>query len=364
MKRFFILAAAVAATVACSKSEVNEINPQDPDVITFSPYAGAITKAADATKQNMGTVGIGIYAYENTIADSPMFINNDNATSTDGTTWSTKLSHYWPVTTTIINFYGYYPYLTGATLSGTGVITNYPQIPQSAAKQVDVMVSAEVSQSSGKVCFDMSHALSAIDFNISVEDAAGVEVVINSFAIEGVKTQHAGLDLGSGEFVMPTPEEGLTFDKDYTYGTTATFVTPLVVDAGTPSVNLSTQVGLSNATKADGMFMILPQQLTYWDKTSPTTAATEGARVRMIYTLKRNGTELLTNVDAAFAIPCSNTWEAGKKYLYTLTFEDDSNGGYDPFDGTELLAGQDIEFAVCNIVDWVTVPGAVEIADL
>ncbi len=357
------MAAAVAATVACSKSEVNEINPQDPDVITFSPYAGAITKAADATKQNMGKVGIGIYAYETSIADSPMFIMNDNATSIDGATWSTKLSHYWPVSETTINFYGYYPYFSGATLSSAGVITNYPQIKQSAATQVDVMVSEKVSQSSEKVCFKMSHALSAIDFNINVEDEAGVEVIINSFSLEGVKTQHAGLDLVSGEFVPATSEE-VKLETDYTYGPTAIFVAPLTVDANTPSVNLSTKVGLSSKTNADGSFMILPQTFTSWKTTTPEIADLVGARVVMNYTLKRNGTELLENVDAAFPIPDKYSWEAGKKYLYTLSFMNDSNGGHDLDDGTELLAGQDIVFDVCTIDDWDDSPNDVEIADL
>ncbi len=362
MKRLFILAAAVAATVACSKSEVNDINPLDPDVISFSPYAGAITKAVDATKENMGSVGIGIYAYETSIADSPMFISNDNATSTDGSSWSTKLTHYWPVTETTINFYGYYPYLSTATLSSAGVITNYTQIPQSAASQVDIMVSDIESQSSGTVCFNMYHALSAIDFNISVEDEDGVEVVVNSFAIEGVKTQHAGLDLVNRGFTMPTTAETLALETKYTYGTTKAFATALTVDATASSVDLSTQTGLSNNSTADGMYMLLPQTLTSWNTSTPTVA---GARVVMNYTLKRNGTELLEDVDAAFPIPSTNEWKAGVKYLYTLTFKDNSNGGYDPDDGTELLAGQEIEFTVCTIDDWDTVSASdVEIVDL
>lgn len=112
--------------------------------------------------------------------------------------------------------------------------------------------------------------------------------------------------------------------------------------------------------------MLIPQTLTPWSPTGdPDNVAREAYLSVLIQITTADGAQVYpfpsdTKKDengqkrqyAWASIPLSGTWEAGKKYVYTLDF---SNGaGYvdpdDPIPGKSVL-GDPIKFSV-NVTDW------------
>ncbi len=111
-----------------------------------------------------------------------------------------------------------------------------------------------------------------------------------------------------------------------------------------------------------GNAMLIPQTLTPWSPINdPDNVAREaylGVYVRIttadgdvVYPFHGD-----TRTYGWVAIPLDGTWEAGKRYVYTLDFT--LGAGYtdpdDPNPGTPVLQG-DIKFTV-NVEDWVNTP--------
>ena len=90
---------------------------------------------------------------------------------------------------------------------------------------------------------------------------------------------------------------------------------------------------------------MLPQALTAWSPESDAqrkaggmdAAPATGAYLKIRATLKKDGVTLLNNTDPVY-IPIGDTWERGKKYIYTIEFN-----------GTGALTP--ITFSV-TAVDW------------
>ena len=108
--------------------------------------------------------------------------------------------------------------------------------------------------------------------------------------------------------------------------------------------------------------MVIPQQLTAWDPTNPTST---GAYIGVLVNIKVKATEngnftaqAYPAVKDAFdwvAIPIDTKWEAGKRYSYTLDFSE--GAGYVAPDLTDnnntpgTRIGNDIEFDV-TVGNW------------
>ena len=223
----------------------------------------------------------------------------------------------------------------------------------------------------GDVPLNFQHALSQIVFkgklpaNGMVTEVEIAEISLGNIPSEGSLTfTSAGAFYGGNATITPTASTEAVFSldagdlEDANWGVGGTNDTYSNATAGT-AFDLTIS---NNATKKNAWFM-LPQALTAWeyraDPSAPATAADKaklkagglwngvdanvepasGAYMKVRATLKKNGVTILGNAESdAVYIPIGDTWERGKKYIYTIEFN-----------GTGALTP--ITFSV-TAVDW------------
>lgn len=258
--------------------------------------------------------------------------------------------HYWP--TGYLNFYAVSPLpaknaadgylLNGSTLAYT--------VPTENAKQIDLMHAYTGNQqkenvTDGKAALQFGHLLSQIVFKAKSKSNT-LNVEIKSITIHNVKNGF------TFDISKETPTLSLSDNRsNYAVGLAS------AVTAKSDGVTV-------DATDANGALLLAPQPLTKWATTSdvPTTTSAADAAGQSYITAEVkitsvNGTNTtyLLGTSSEYAntnIPFGATWEAGKKYTYTLVFGDkDSNnggGGLDD-DGKDQLVP--IGFTV-TVSDW------------
>ena len=200
---------------------------------------------------------------------------------------------------------------------------NNPQSP-------DVMYAVAEGQkkSSGKVKLSFKHILSRIAFQAMTNDP-NLEVEINEIKLCNVKY--------SGTFTLPAANTAPA-TKDWEVDFPAMGSHPFTVFAGANITVNSTTVAseISNNTP----MTVIPQQLTAW-QTNATTAKTieeadndKQCYLRIYCKIKvKNEYKIgdASKYDYIY-VPFGDTWEPGKRYVYTLIF----GGGYDK-DGKAIL---------------------------
>ncbi|MFR9534673.1 MAG: fimbrillin family protein [Rikenellaceae bacterium] len=387
MKKVLLFAFAVAAMASCAKTEVVDINLDDPNIIGFSTYVGA-TRADVTSASIIEGSGVGVYAAVNgtdITADSPTFhipnakltgVGTDNTNTVapeDGfgvaadSQWSTSTSYYWPVANAL-DFYAYYPFVgtDGVTAFDT---TGYVNDTSSAKGEWEIAATADAQEDylagivtnktvdDGTVMLDLDHLLSKVDFQVGVQSensSAILAVTINSIKLEGIENQHQGLDLSVPELKAASTA---SYNGAYTYAAAADPTAAeanIVLAQTTTSVlysvdnNILTDAGRFNASnnEVDGYVAAGTTNSTssYADINSGT--ATTGAesfkllpqtllasstlnssspfqRVTLNYSITQNGYDIVGSGDI--------------KYKYTVVFW--SNTGAETTSG--LTAGTD-----------------------
>lgn len=113
MKKIFVFAAMMAAFISCEKNSEGPVTPPDPQPEEKLPVNIALsvaTKATDAAYESGDKVGI-YMSYEDALASSNNYLDNQCFTLTDGS-WVSSEEIYWADHTTTADFYCYYPYGT------------------------------------------------------------------------------------------------------------------------------------------------------------------------------------------------------------------------------------------------------------
>ena len=106
-------------------------------------------------------------------------------------------------------------------------------------------------------------------------------------------------------------------------------------------------------TNYNKTLMLIPQTRTAWTPATAKSAfaQTAGAYLTIKCKIQNIALETATEPSATdiyiwddgkggtkeLAIPLDVNWEAGKKYIYTITFNGKGSGGYDPDNGGEVL---------------------------
>lgn len=200
---------------------------------------------------------------------------------------------------------------------------NNPQSP-------DIMYAVAEGQkkSSGKVKLSFKHILSRIAFQAMTNDP-NLEVVINEIKLYNVKY--------SGTFTLPAANTAPA-TKDWEVVIPAMGSQPFTVFAGENITVNSTTVASDISNKKP--MTVIPQQLTAW-QTNATTAKTieeadndKQCYLRIYCKIKvKNEYKIgdASKYDYIY-VPFGDTWEPGKRYVYTLIF----GGGYDK-DGKAIL---------------------------
>lgn len=345
MKKILIAVAAISVALAsCSKNEDGGTNPGNPNKISFANYNDKFTRAAVLDGTALKAQGFNVIANIVGNTDLTSFMPNVPITFSGGV-WSSATDYFWPGNNVAVDFYAY---SSSQTLTPTAAGLVSPVIAATAAAQDDIIVSEKESQASGTVSFTFNHVLSKVNFKVVCGE--GVEVVINSFAIQGVADASASLDLTTGNFA--TPSAGAARTDLYTYGSGSPF--PLTIAA--------TDAGGKLLDGTAGAFMLLPQTGITGYVPNPSSPATgDGARIMISYKMKIDGVTIVENLttpgdfrDAFFPLP-DGSWDKGKSYLYTLTFAKGSGGGVDPDTEEPIIEGNGkILFDVAIVNGWDT----------
>ena len=202
-------------------------------------------------------------------------VNNETASySTANNIWQTSATHYWPGTSSTVNFYAYYPTSISSSITHTAgsVPTLSYIVPDNAADQIDILTSSKTGvagDSYNQILVNFKHILAAVNFQVGSNGLPSG--TISSITISGIKN--------SGTY---------TFGSGWTLNSGATTF------KSSPSTAINGTSGEGVSTGAYTLIMI-PQVFN-----------------NAIVTLKySNGTIFNTTI--------SGTWTANSTYIYQLS---------------------------------------------
>ena len=244
---------------------------------------------------------------------------------------------YWP--NEAMKFYAITP-STNANYSYTSSNGNFCYtVPTDNSQQIDLMHAYAANQTKttnkGVVNLQFQHALSQVVFK-AITKSSNLNVEIQSIKIHNVQSKLYVSLISDWSFL-----QSYSPYANYSLGM-----------GGTKTVAVTDASNAVNLTTADGALMLAPQTLSGWtDKTS--TTAVDAAHqcyieiVCKITSKTSSGTVYLLGSPTAYDstyFPLSGTWEAGKRYVYTLQF-----GGGKDADGNDRFSP--ISFSV-KVSDW------------
>lgn len=322
------MATVLVAMSSCMEDEVLERNQGN--ALAFRPSIDkALSRSGDENVTDLSKlqkfkVTATIDGQSNYFTD--MMVNK----TPTGDAWTTAATYYWPKYD--LGFYAYAPTdISGVSISDAGKkITGF-----TPGKNVDNQVDLLVAYNTGNrrnnetqgVELNFKHALSQIDVQAKCSNP-NIEIVVKSISFVNVKKK--------GDFTYPA-------DITSTNNTLANCWNPSseVSDAAYykasfgqgQEVTLGTDPKSINPSKNN--FMLIPQKLTKWDKTSAANGAYIAVLCRISSKDGKTKTqlypELTSNGDNAekfgsIIVPIGTNWEAGKKYTYTLNFCGEGGG--------------------------------------
>ncbi|MDR0295596.1 MAG: fimbrillin family protein [Prevotellaceae bacterium] len=339
MNNKMILGLMVTALIftSCSKDEVSNVNPHNPNAIGFEVSTGK-TRASvnDLIALQNASGGFGVYATYRTPLEQ--FIIN-KAYKYNGSAWQwTDNDILWPTNESDypINFYAYYP-LSAIALSGTnGLSINYT-VAATPELQVDCLAASHtnvmVRPASCNINLAFKHTLSKIDFKI----VTGVETTVEVQSVAIRKVGDTGTFTFSGLRWATLPTAGNT---GYNYMKAP--VSPANIFAG--------QITAADIAGSSGSLMLMPQNLSLrpWDKTE-NGLTQDQSYIEVVYRMYEtdNLNDMVGYTDATehplyedlnsivtgslfvkVAYPLPTNWEMSKAYTYTIHLgTPESSGG-------------------------------------
>ncbi len=369
------MATVLVAMSSCMEDEVLERNQGN--ALAFRPSIDkALSRSGDGNVTDLSKlqkfkVTATIDGQSNYFTD--MMVNK----TPTGDAWTTAATYYWPKYD--LGFYAYAPTnIGGVSIDNTSKkITDF--VPdKDVNQQIDLLVAYNTgiraaNEASG-VELNFKHALSQIDVQAKCSNP-NIEIVVKSIRFVNVKTK--------GSFTYPaqttTAGNGTTLANCWALGNE-------VSSGADYKASFDQTVTLTNSPKSinpsNNNFMLIPQQLTKWEKTS----AANGAYIAVLCRISsKDGNtktqlypELASGGDNAakfgsIIVPIDTNWEAGKKYTYTLNFCGDGGGAgqvdpnpdttdpnVDPnpkpgSNGGDPVLGNPIKFTV-SVEEWVNTP--------
>ncbi|MDE7411732.1 MAG: fimbrillin family protein [Paramuribaculum sp.] len=337
---------------SCAEEEEPARIVTEEGAISFRP---ALSRATETTNANLSVMYV--TALEQG-TESDYFSNLEFKKGTEGFFSSTP-AYFWPGDDSPLTFYAYSPSMSelGAdvTIDGSKKVMENFSVPENIADQVDFITATATGKKSvnedAGVELTFSHQLSQIEIQAKSSNPAYTVKV-------------AGARIGRAEYIG-------TFDFATSTWTLDDWHDTAVYDVECDPVTLTENP--VSVMGASGNAMLLPQTLTPWSpKNDPDNVAREAYLSVLVNITTTDGAQVYpfvtdTKLDAngnkrtyAWATtPLTATWEAGKKYIYTLDF---TNGaGYvDPDDPTpgEPILGEPIKFTI-NVLPWVNTPGEI-----
>ncbi len=366
-KKFFFMAfPALAALVSCSNDEIVQLS--DGNAIKYQVSTGAISRAENVFCSNVLPEKFKVWANLNINGSTQPYIAGD-VVKHDGSAWNDETgTRYWPNTGTL----DFYAVVNGDNLNATSRTLSKFTVAEDVTDQKDLLYAVATGEikptsSTSSVILNFRHALSQIVFKARnknktmhiVVDGVGVGNLRNA-AVFTLPTTNT---TGNIAHAFPNPEKSLTSQGTWGIGEGAAVFkvsfnqTPVSYSSeGSAVTNLTDQTDHVEADFKNALLMLPTAQTTIpWAGTSKLAGIQEGTYISdisdgtfilvkiAIWNLadpdsgKQPGDVLLYGnkkgdgtVETRWAaVPAAFTWEQGKKYIYTLTF-DKGNGGLDP----------------------------------
>ncbi|MDE6812079.1 MAG: fimbrillin family protein, partial [Muribaculaceae bacterium] len=356
-----LIAAAVAALglTSCAEEEIpSSVSNHEVSGISFRPAMAGQTRASEVNNSNLSDI------YATTFMGDSLYFH-DVKFSKDNDGYFNSLKQYlWPGDTTTLTFYSYAPSLDelGAdiTINGKDLVLDTYVTPESIADQVDFITAKatgnkDANEATG-VPLTFSHRLAQVEVRAKSDNKQLV------YEVAGVRI---GRPQTTGTFDFNT--NTWTLDSWHETAVWTSSCTP--VKLGSTAVSIMGESG-------NGMF--IPQKLIPWSPVNdPDNVAREAYLSVLVRITTDDGVQLYPfpsdkQLDesgqkrkyAWASIPISDTWEQGKKYIYTLDFTDGA-GNVDPDDPTpgKPVLGDPIKFTV-NVENWVDTPVATPMTPL
>ena len=312
MKSSMALMAAMATLFAsCSNDEIR--NTASPVEIGFNTTLSGVTRTV---LDNSNFAQFKVTALNST--DGSAYFSDENV-SKDGNSWFTENHYYWP--DNALDFYAYAPTdLSNVTINQTTkqIIDFVPVY--NVENQQDIVVaigsgSKETNMENG-VHLNFKHELAQIEVKATNERPSTYNVDVLGVKLGRVKTKATMTfpSVAGNHATWTDPTEVMTYGIKYD-----------------EAITLSTEA--QSLMGGNDNWLMIPQSLTAWD-----TSKTEDQgfylsvllRItdksgNVIYPQPKEGQEQ-SEVYAYSAVPVSATWDAGKKYTYTLKFFKDNGG--------------------------------------
>lgn len=321
------MATVLVAMSSCMEDEVLERN-QGNALAFRASIDKALSRSGDGNVTDLGKLQE--FKVTATIAgQSNYFTNMLVSKASSGSTWNTQHTYYWPKYD--LGFYAYAPTnIGGVSINDAGKkITDFTP-DKDVNKQIDLLVAYNTGTRAANevpgVALNFKHALSQIDVQAKCSNP-NIEIVVKSIRFVNVKTK------GSFTYPAQTTTAG-NLDGCWTPGGDLSSGTDYKA-----SFEQSKEVTLESNPKSinssNNNFMLIPQQLAKWEKTSRETGAyiavlcrissKDGdAKTQLYPELASGGTNAAKF--GSIIVPIGTNWEAGKKYTYTLNFCGDGGG--------------------------------------
>lgn len=323
MKHVFYAGLALVALASCSQDETTDVDKTGS--IGFRTSLGKTTRA-EIKLNNLNSFNV--TAFPNA-GGSNYFADLAVSSSDAGVTWNTASVYYWPAGT--LDFTAYAPTSISSRVSiahgaGNQKITGF-EPEQTVANQKDVVAAFrsgdKATYGASGVPMNFKHILSQIEVQAKCTNP-------------NMRVRVVGVKLGNvnskGDFAFPQVATDPSYAVPLANWSNVNTLNQYGVETAAPA----THVELSAAEQSimfgtDNNFMMIPKQLTAYEKTSAPSGAYIGVLCRMdINDGHGNYTALypsaITTEYAFSAVGIGTKWEPGKKYIYTLEFGNGTGG--------------------------------------
>lgn len=339
-KQFMFMAMAAMFIASCSSDDVVSTNTGR--AIDFRTSVG--TRGTETTTDNIKEF------YVTAIdANNANYFSKQEFTK-DGAFFTSSPLYYWPAGK--LDFVAYSPSETdlGATVTinnTTKTLADFSPAVEIANQKDFVTATASGTRGANEesgVELTFAHQLSQIEIKAKNTNTGYVYKVV------GVRI---GKPVSKGTFTFGTNTWALTTTEKANYAVEYTTPRTLAKDA-------ATMMGTANDNA-----MLLPQQLTAWASETGKPNTNNGAYIALkIQITTAAGAQVYPAKKGEYdwaAVAVGTTWEAGKKYVYTLDFskgagkvdpeKPEPTDPTDPFKPGEDILGGPIKFKV-TVTDW------------
>lgn len=369
MKKLFFFAAAALALASCSNDET--VAQYQGEAISFRPFVGNVTRAADVTTSNLQSFTA--TAYNNTQSRVYFLKETFTATGTVGSsnlstaeTYNSATKHYWPATDQLDFFaYAFQEASVSQVTIGANDYTTFEVTPAVAAnsQQIDLVFAHTKNQtkeanSSGvqlnfrhtgsKIAIKVKNTESNLKFQVTgwgVGYLDGTATFTYADATTGTATHNSQLTGGWSNNATPSASTFYSHTFDAVNVAASETTAKYVTSTGAEDENIN--------------MILIPQTTTAVPVTSGFDGATASANLTGSYiavqlTILNNDDNSTIQANTWAIWPVAYTWVPGKKYTYTV---DLGGGGYFKTNDTDvdldpILENAVIKFVTVNVDDW------------